>query len=130
MNLISVELKSDSKTSESGRVILDQGTKEMLIKMVLELKAQESCIRLSPSKFVCWIIGRYFEHMFANDQEAIIKAHFNSKEYLRKTINTVGSESDLATVLEDMLYKIRSEEKRSTRRPKKAIEKDPHKVEA
>lgn len=77
--------------------------------MITALKAKEACIRITPSKLVAWIVEHYKQGAFESEQEQIIRAHFNSKEYLKRVMNGVSTEGGIAEALETALKRIRAE---------------------
>lgn len=104
------------RKSESGRVILDQEARAALDRMYEDLKTQETWIRLTPSKLVSFIVEQYARVSFANDREAIVKRHFNSKEYLKNVIRGVRSSEDVEEALKNALLKVASSERPKTSR--------------
>lgn len=97
-----------SKTPDTGRVILDENAKQAVDEMLDALKKQENCIRLNSSKLVSWIVTRFKESRFESELNAIIKAHFNSKEYLKKIVSQSETETDLTGALQAMLNRMQS----------------------
>lgn len=74
--------------------------------MMAGLASQEDCIRITASKLVSWIVTRFAENGFERDREAIIREHFNSKDYLKKVIRSLDSKEDMAAALQEALVKI------------------------
>jgi hypothetical protein len=97
-----------SKSPDVGRVILDEKAKLAVEEMLDILKKQEDCIRLNSSKLVSWIVARFRHSRFERDQQAIVKAHFNSKEYLKKVVSQSATETDLTEALQAMLARMNS----------------------
>jgi hypothetical protein len=103
---------------DSGRIMLGPAANEVVGQMMAALRSKEECIRITPSSLVSWIVEQYLENGFEVDRDAIIKRHFNPKEYLKRVINAGGTPDEVASALEKALHKIRSEEirPRSSRR--------------
>ena len=97
-----------SKSADTGRVILDEAAKTAVNEMLTMLKSEEDCIRLNSSKLVSWIVTRFKASRFEHEQSAIIKAHFNSKEYLKKAVSQSATEADLSEALETVLTRMNS----------------------
>lgn len=93
-------------TSDSGRAILDPKAQEAVTQMLARLRAKEACIRISSSKLVCWIIERYFDTAFEDDQERIIQRHFDSKEYLKNEMKAAQSPEDVERILKSVLVRV------------------------
>lgn len=74
--------------------------------MLTELRAREQCLRITPSKLVSWILGQYKTEHFERDQDRIVQAHFNSKEYLKQMIRGASSAEDLTQALQAALGRI------------------------
>ena len=108
------------KDQHTVRIILEQGAALALNEMMKSLRATEQCIKVTPSKLVSWIIERYRLGSFAQDEQAIIKAHFNSREYLKKVVQEIGPGGDVTKALETALQKIRSDEKQTRPRGRKS----------
>ncbi len=92
--------------SNIGRIILEPEARAALEQMLSDLKAREGCIRISPSKLASWIVGHYRLSSFEQDQEEIIRAHFNPREYLKRMLDGSVPESGLADALQTALTRI------------------------
>ncbi len=111
-----------SKTPDVGRVILDEKAKLAVEEMLDQLKKQEDCIRINSSKLVSWIVAYFRNSGFEHEQQAIIKAHFNSKEYLKKVMSRSSSEEDLSAALQTVLTRMNAGAERRKRRREKQSE--------
>jgi hypothetical protein len=70
---------------------------------------------------VSWIVTRFKASRFEHEQSAIIKAHFNSKEYLKKAVSQSATEADLSEALEAVLTRMNSKANiRRSRRKKQS----------
>lgn len=85
--------------------------------MAATLLARDECIRLTPSKLVSWIVERYLDQGFERDQEKILQAHFNSKEFLRRAVAQASSDEELSRALEAALGKLGLVRKAPSRPP-------------
>jgi intergrase/recombinase len=107
------------RKSDSGRVILDQDAKAALDQMYEDLKSQETCISISYSKLVSFIVEQYAKASFAHDRDAIVKRYFNSKEYLKNIIRGVHKSEDVEEALKNALLKVTSSGNPKTQRARK-----------
>lgn len=115
------------KVSESGRVILNETAKAALERMTTELTSQEACVRFTPSSLVSWIVNEYEKGSFVENKGAIIRDHFNTKEYLKKVIRDIRSPEDMATALHSMLQKVNNAQagEHSAKRKKRKTQTTP-----
>lgn len=86
-------------------MILEPAAKAMLDEMLADLKAREEWVRISPSKLVSWIVENY-RNSFESNREAIIRAHFNSREYLKNVLQGLDAGENVADALQAALLKI------------------------
>ena len=116
-------------SKDTVRLVLDEQGKAALHRMVVELKAQEPCVRFTASTLGSWVIARYAETGFQADRDEIIRRHFNSKEYLKKVIQEMDPKENLADVLQAALKRVGSPPAVAARgRPKKRKSDEPVKV--
>ena len=109
------------KDQHTVRIVLEQGAAVALDEMIKNLKVTEQCIKVTPSKLVSWIVERYRIGSFAQDEQTIIKAHFNSREYLKKVVQEIEPGGDVAQALQAALEKVRTDQ--SAPRPKRKQKK-------
>lgn len=98
--------------SKSSRVVLDKDSQEHLNKMLLTLKSEGSCIRISPSRLVSWIVSYFSKRDFSRQKKRIIREHFNSKEYLRHIAKNLNESDSLEAVLKETLNQIKPSKRR------------------
>ncbi len=91
------------------RIVLDENAKRAAEEMMTALRSAEQCIDIQYSKLISWVTKRYRETAFDRDCEAIIRAHFDSKEYLKNVIKKSGT-GDLAQALQTALARVRQSE--------------------
>ena len=96
---------------KSGRLILDEGAIAALSSMYEEMKNQK-CIKITPSKLGSWIISEFYKSYFSRYKGKIAKEHFNSKEYLKKVVQTIDDDSDLEEILKSTLQQIKPQRNR------------------
>jgi hypothetical protein len=77
--------------------------------MLNDLIQDESCIQITPSKLVTWILCYFRKADFSNCRQAIIQAHFDSRKYLKQAVSSKSSPEELAGVLESVLAKLKME---------------------
>lgn len=94
------------KKSDLGRAILDETAKTALNQMIADLKKEEACIRVSPSKLVSWIVEKYAKTGFVSDKDVIIKNFFDSKGYLKNMIRGAQSSDEIEAALRIALLKV------------------------
>ena len=98
-----------TKDQHTVRIVLEQGAAVALDEMIKNLKVTEQCVKVTASKLVSWIIERYRVGSFPQDEQAIVKAHFNSREYLKKVVQDIEPGQDVAEALEAALQKMRKD---------------------
>ena len=97
---------------KSSRVVLNKESQEHLNQMLLTLKSEESCLRISPSSLTSWIVCYFAKRDFVRQKKRLAREHLNSKEYLKNLAKNLSESDNLEAVLKETLNQIKPPKKR------------------
>lgn len=117
----------NAKTKKGLRVLLDSTAENHLQEMEAALMREKDFIKINPSRLSSWIITHFYQHHFVQQTQAIAKAHFNSKEYLRQLVTKIKDEDDATEKLSEALRGLQGNKTVRTRSNKipKLIKNEP-----
>ncbi len=95
-----------AESSEVLRINLDKTAIAALEQMTKALK-EESYVRITPSKFISFLTRFYFERYFDKDREILSSEFFDSKEFVANELKKTKDGTDVATLLEQSMRKLR-----------------------
>ena len=97
-------MKEQEHTVEIGlRIGLDPKATSSYRAMVQKLKSENQYIKLSPSKFISFIVSRYFEGQFEKDITVLDHYFFNSKEFLAEELPKAKTPEEVKEVLQKVM---------------------------
>ena len=93
----------------SGKIRLEEEARDALTAMLEELKSEESsCVRVTPSELVSWILKAFYGRYFVKERDALIKDYTNRKAYLTGILRNVREDRNVEDVLKEALKKMAS----------------------
>lgn len=95
-----------AESSEVLRINLDKAATLAFEQMTKALK-EESYVRITPSKFVSFLMRFYFERYFDKDREILSSEFFDSKEFVANELKKTKDGTDVAALLEQSMRKLR-----------------------
>lgn len=94
-----------TETRELLRVALDKKATHAHDSMAGVLKTQEF-VKLSPSRFVSFVITHFFENYFEKDKELIVSEFFDAKEFIADEMSKVKDPAMVDEVLKMAMNRI------------------------
>jgi len=104
------------KSSTVSRVLLDQEARQALEQMFTVLREEGKYIKINPSRLTSWVVSKFAKKYFGKSKSEIVKAHFNSKEYLKDLASNIEDNENPAEVLSQALKSIQAGNKVSRSR--------------
>ncbi len=93
----------------SGKIRLDEEARKALTALLENLTSEQgSCVRVTPSELVSWILKAFYGRYFVKERDALIKDYTNRKAYLTGVLKNVREDRDVEDVLKEALKKMAS----------------------
>ena len=107
----------NTKTQLGLRVLLDSAAENQLQEMEAIILKQNEFVKINPSRLSSWIVTHFYQHHFNQQKEAIAKANFDLKKYLKTMASNIGNEAKAEDVLKEALLNLKKSNLKSRRRP-------------
>lgn len=114
------------KSSTVSRVLLDKEAREALDQMLTVLREEGKYIKINPSRLTSWVVSKFAKKYFGKSKSEIVKAHFNSKEYLKDLASNIEEDENPAEILSQALKSIQGKTKKAANAKKAQEESDAH----
>lgn len=92
--------------------------------MIGRLHAENEHVKVSPSRYVSFVMKRYFDHYFENDLKFIARHFFDSKDYLASELRKAKSSDELRAALEKFMNDTKPIEDKPKRGRTKKVDAD------
>jgi len=92
----------------SLRLILEGEAKEVINKMLTQLKKENPEVSITPSSLAGWILIYFFKKGFSQSQSKIADYHFNPKSYIRMQLKGLDSVEKVEAALLEVRSKLKS----------------------
>lgn len=105
------------------RVALDKPATNAYHSMVEEIKAQNSCVKISPSQFVSFLVTDFYKTYFEKDLSILVAEFFDSQGYHEAAIKRAKREGNFEQIMNETMMNIKQFKSkcRSQKQRKKCI---------